>query len=234
MLWRMVPHPPEGADTDPVSEPRQRLRVVFADDHEVYRQSMAERLEQCGIDVVAVAGNGVEAISAVEQHAPDVVVVDLRMPDMSGVAVARRLAERAPASRILVISVSAEEADVTDALQAGARGYVLKDSPVEHVVAGIEAAAAGVSLISQQLASSLLRRARERAVVRPVAAAPPLSKREVEVLELVASGKSNHEIGTDLFIGQRAVRNHISSILTKLQMETRVQAAVQDVRNHTA
>src|ERR687895_571852 len=106
----------------------ETLRVVLVDDHPLYRQGLARVLVESGIDVVAEAGNGLEAISIVELHAPDVAVVDLNMPGLSGVEVTRRLIERTPASRVLVVSVSAQEDDVTEAMLAGASGYVLKES----------------------------------------------------------------------------------------------------------
>jgi DNA-binding NarL/FixJ family response regulator len=109
-----------------VPERSETPRVVVVDDHPLYRQGLARLLVESGIDVVAEAGNGLEAITAVEEHAPDVVVVDLNMPGMSGVEVTRRLIERAPASRVLVLSVSAQEGDVTEALLAGASGYILR------------------------------------------------------------------------------------------------------------
>jgi DNA-binding NarL/FixJ family response regulator len=210
----------------------ERLRVVLVDDHPVYREGLAKLLKECDVDVVAQAGNGPQAIEIVEEVAPDVVVMDLNMPGMSGVDVTRRLNERNPASRVLVVSVSAQEEDVTEAILAGASGYVLKDGPVEEVVAGIQAAANGESLISPRIATMLLRRMRldePMEVDAPVQT--PLSERELQVLRLVAEGKGNHEIGEVLFIGQSTVRNHISSILMKLQVENRVQAAVRAVRD---
>jgi DNA-binding NarL/FixJ family response regulator len=211
----------------------EQLRVVLVDDHPVYREGLAKLLRESGVDVVAQAGNGADAMSIVEEAAPDVVVMDLNMPGMSGVDVTRKLVERTPASRVLVVSVSAQEEDVTEAILAGASGYVLKDGPVEEVVAGIQAAANGESLISPRIATMLLRRMRldepaEAAGTRPV---PPLSERELQVLRLVAEGKGNQEIGEALYIGQSTVRNHISSILMKLQVENRVQAAVRAVRD---
>ena len=210
----------------------EQLRVVLVDDHPIYRQGLAKLLRECGVDVVAQAGNGTEALSIVEEAAPDVVVMDLNMPGISGVEVTRKLVERTPASRVLIVSVSAQEEDVTEAILAGASGYVLKDGPVEEVVAGIEAAANGESLISPRIATMLLRRMRldEPAEVE----APPktpLSERELQVLRLVADGMGNQEIGEALYIGQSTVRNHISSILMKLQVENRVQAAVRAVRD---
>jgi DNA-binding NarL/FixJ family response regulator len=206
--------------------------VVLVDDHPVYREGLAKLLRECGVDVVAQAGNGEGALAIVDDTAPDVVVMDLNMPGMSGVEVTRRLIERTPASRVLVVSVSAQEEDVTEAILAGASGYVLKDGPVEEVVAGIQAAANGESLISPRIATMLMRRMRLDEPADPEApVATPLSERELQVLRLVAEGKGNQEIGEALFIGQSTVRNHISSILMKLQVENRVQAAVRAVRD---
>ena len=219
---------PDQAGTPGPPEP---LRVVVADDHPFYRQGLVKLLTASGIDVVGEAANGAAAIELAEQTAPDVVVMDLNMPGLSGVEATRQLSERLPSTPVLVLSVSAEEADVTDAILAGASGYVLKDAPVEEVVAGIRAAAGGESLISPRIADMLLRKVREaetESYVQPVR----LSDRELEVLRLVADGKANNEIAEMLFISPSTVRNHISSILMKLQVDNRVQAAVRAVRDH--
>ena len=212
----------------------EKLRVVIVDDHPVYRQGLAQLLTKSGIDVVGEAPNGLVALEMVNELAPDVVIMDLNMPQMSGVEVTRRLTERTPVSRVLVVTVSALEADVTDAILAGASGYVLKDGPIEEVVAAIRATAAGESWISSRVAATLLGVVRERQeagadkdVLPPVS----LSHREIQVLSLLAAGKTNPEIGAELVIGPSTVRNHISSILTKLQVDNRVQAAVRAVRD---
>jgi DNA-binding NarL/FixJ family response regulator len=206
------------------------LRVVIADDHPFYRQGLARLLSQSGVEVVGEAANGPDAIELVERTAPDVAVVDLNMPGMSGVEVTRRLNERMPASRVLVVSVSAQEEDVTQAILAGASGYVLKDGPVEEVVAGIRAAAAGESLLSPRIAGTLLDRIRDREV-QPELPPIPLSQRELQVLRLVAQGRGESEIGEALHIGAGAVTKHISSLLMKLQVENRVQAAMRSVQH---
>jgi DNA-binding NarL/FixJ family response regulator len=214
---------------EPSPEP---LRVVLVDDHPIYRAGLARLLRESGIDVVAEVPNGESALTAVEELAPDVVVMDLNMPGMSGLEATRRLVEQSPATRVLVVSVSAQEADVTDAILAGASGYILKESPVEEVVAGIRAAAAGQSLISPRIATMLLQRIRDAGGAVDMDLAPAhLSARELEVLSLMAEGKSNHEIADALIISPSTVHNHISSILMKLQVENRVQAAVRAVRD---
>jgi DNA-binding NarL/FixJ family response regulator len=218
-------HPPARA-----AAPPGILRVVIADDHPFYRQGLARLLSQSGVEVVGQASNGPAAIELVEQTAPDVAVIDLNMPGMSGVEVTRRLNERMPASRVLVVSVSAREDDVTEAILAGARGYVLKDGPVEEVVAGIRAAASGESLLSPRIAGTLLDRIRDGEQVQPGLSPVPLSERELQVLRLVAQGRGESEIGETLHIGANAVTKHISSLLMKLQVENRVQAAMRTVQ----
>jgi DNA-binding NarL/FixJ family response regulator len=208
----------------------ESLRVVIADDHAFYRDGLARLLRESGIDVVAEVPNGESAVQAVLELAPDVVVMDLNMPGMSGQEATRRLSQLAPASRVLILSVSAQEADVTEAVLAGASGYVLKDGAIEEVLAGIRAAAAGQSLISPRIATLLMRRVREAAGADSDLSGVELSSRELEVLGLMAQGKANHEIAQTLVISPSTVHNHISSILMKLQVENRVQAAVRAVR----
>jgi DNA-binding NarL/FixJ family response regulator len=204
-------------------------RVVLADDHPCYRQGLSKLLTESGIDVVAEAGNGWAALKAVESTSPDVAVVDLRMPGLSGAEVTRRLTSDDPPHRVLVLSVSASEADVTAALHAGARGYFLKDGPVDEVVAGIHAVAQGESLFSPRIGAMLLRRMREREQV-PGDITIPLSKREQDVLRLVVEGRSNEKIGEGLSIDSGTARNHVSQILAKMGVDNRVQAAVRAVR----
>ena len=204
----------------------------MVDDHSFYRAGLIRLLNQSGVDVVAEAPNGEAAIRAVAETAPDVVVMDINMPGLSGIEATRRLVQESPATKVLVLTVSADDADVTGAILAGASGYVLKDGPIEEVVAGIEAVAAGQSLISPRVASFMLQHLRDStADVREVTGVR-LSNRELEVLGLLAEGRANQEIAERLVISQSTVRNHISSILLKLQVENRVQAAVRAVRDH--
>jgi DNA-binding NarL/FixJ family response regulator len=198
--------------------PVQPLRVVIADDHPFYRNGLVRSLRASGIDVVAEAPNGEAAIRAVDETAPDVVVMDLKMPVLSGLEATRRLTERAPASRVLMLSVSTEEADLADAITAGATGYVLKDQPVEEVVEGIRSAASGEPHISPAIATLQRRRFRGPAMNLH------LSPRELDVLDLLVEGGDEREIAEILEISPTAVRGHASSILTKL-----VRTAVRTV-----
>jgi DNA-binding NarL/FixJ family response regulator len=209
------------------------LRVVIADDHPFFRRGLAKVLARFGIEVVGEAANGWGAIKAAEETAADVVVLDLNMPVLSGVEVIRRLVERAPTSRVLVLSVSADEADVTDAILAGAGGYVLKDGPVEDVVAGVRALAAGESLISPRIATMLLQRIRDGERARAATQPTPLARPEVELLRLVAEGRTDQEIAGELTIDPSTVGNHVSAVLTKLQADAHAQAAARASRNGT-
>jgi len=208
----------------------ESLRVVLADDHPRFRQRLVRLLQGQGIEVVADVSNGEAAVRAVEEFAPDVVVMDLNMPGMSGLEATRRVTELAPASAVLVLTVSAEAVDVMEAILAGAMGYVLKDSPVEEMVQGIRAAAVGHSVISPRIAMMLLQRARETLAAQGPAD-PHLTTRELEILGLMAKGHSNREIADNLTVTLSTVRKHTSSILRKLQVQNRVQAAVRAVRD---
>jgi DNA-binding NarL/FixJ family response regulator len=170
-------------------------------------------------------------VELVEQFSPDVVLMDLSMPGMSGVEATQRLVAGSPRTRVLVLTVLADEGHVIDALLAGACGYLLKDAPIDRIVDGIRAAAAGESLISPRVAGQLVRRVRQPAESEPALSGADLTPRELEVLELLAKGLDNPEIASALFLSQHTVKNHVSSILAKLQVENRIQAAVRAVRS---
>jgi DNA-binding NarL/FixJ family response regulator len=213
----------------PPERPKQ-LRVVIADDHPFYRDGLARLLRDNDIDVVAEVPNGRAALDAHDRFAPDVMVMDLNMPGLSGIEATRELLKGHPDARVLVLTVSTEEADVTEAIFAGATGYVLKDAPIEEVVAGIRAAANGQSMISPRIATQLLRRIHEEVRGSDARSVSDLSTREIQVLTMLAAGRANHEIAASLHISEGTVRHHISSILDKLQVDNRVQAAVRAVR----
>jgi len=155
--------------------------------------------------------------------------MDLSLPGMSGIEAIRELSTLAPQTRVLVLTISGSEADVTEAILAGACGYLLKDASIQEIIAGISAAAAGESLISSKIAGTLLDRIRASSSDDP-GERPELSEREIDVLRRVAEGKDNVQIAQELFISPNTVKNHISNILAKLQIENRIQAAVYAVR----
>jgi DNA-binding NarL/FixJ family response regulator len=157
-------------------------------------------------------------------------LMDLSLPGMSGIAATQRLAASAPLVRVLILTVSADEQSVTDALLAGACGYLVKDASIEHIVEGIRAAARGESSISPRIASQLVRRLREPPEVEPHPIGAELTPRELEVLELLSKGVDNPGIARALHLSQHTVKTYVSSILVKLQVENRIQAAVRAVR----
>ena len=208
-------------------------RVLLVDDHEIYRAGLRGLLEEAGIDIVAEAANGEAALALVEQKHPNVVIMDLNMPGMGGIEAARQIATVAPLTRVIMLTVSSAAPDITDAVLAGACGYLLKSATTQEIVNGITAAARGDALLSPSVAAKLLERVRE-APARPSVPDPAsasLTERELEVLRLLSSGMDNAEIGRTLFISPSTVKNHISSILLKLQIENRIQAAVYAVRS---
>lgn len=207
--------------------------VVLVDDHDLFRGGLREILEENGLRVVGEAASGGEALDLVERLAPDVVVMDINMPGISGVEATRRLATRAPRARVVVLTISADDGDIMDALMAGAAGYLVKDASVDELVGGIRAVARGESSISPRIAARLLSRMRDgmATTAQPASLHADLTERETQVLRLLAAGKANAEIASDLFISPKTVKNHIASILVKLQMANRIQAAVYAVRS---
>ena len=209
------------------------LRVLIVDDHDLFRSGLRNLLEQEGVNVVGEAPSGQVALRLVGDLAPDVVIMDLNMPGLTGVETTRQLSGIAPLTRVVVLTISADDDDVMNAVMAGACGYLLKDSSVPDLITGIRAAAQGESLISPQIAAKVLQRLRAQSTSEDAAATirAELSDREIEVLKLIANGKDNAQIARELFISPKTVKNHISNILMKLQIDNRIQAAVYAVRS---
>jgi len=210
------------------------IRVMICDDHALFRRGLIMVLEaEDDIAVVAEAEDGEDAVEKAVEHVPDVVLMDVRMPGVDGIEATRRIAEKVPTAKILMLTVSDEEEDLYEAIKAGATGYLLKEVSIEEVAPAARAVVAGQSLISPSMASKLLgefsnlaKRAEERSSVPT----PRLTDRELEVLRLVALGKSNREIAGDLFISENTVKNHVRNILEKLHLHTRMEAVMYAVR----
>jgi DNA-binding NarL/FixJ family response regulator len=206
------------------------IRVLVVDDHELFRRGIIDLLEERGIDVVGQAALGADGIRQASELGPGVVLMDLSMPGMSGIEATQRMTAAAPLARVLVLTMMTEDEYVMNALLAGACGYLLKDAPIDQIVDGIQAAALGESVISPRIAARLVQRLREPPELEPGLARAPLTPRELQVLELLARGLDNAAIARTLFLSQHTVKNHVSSILIKLQVQNRIQAAVRAVR----
>jgi DNA-binding NarL/FixJ family response regulator len=211
-------------------------RVLLVDDHDLFRTGLRNLLDDQDVEVVGECGNGTDALQAVRELAPDVVVMDLNMPGIGGVEATRQISMVAPLTRVLVLTISDQDSDVMDAILAGACGYLLKDASITDLMQGIRSAAVGESLISPTIATKVLQRVRATGGSRRDAELiqSELSARELQVLKLIANGKDNALIAAELHISPKTVKNHISNILMKLQIENRIQAAVYAVRSGLA
>jgi DNA-binding NarL/FixJ family response regulator len=213
-----------GTDTE------DSTRVLLVDDHDLFRAGLRTLLEEQGVRIVGEAADGSQALARVREHAPDVVLMDINMPVMNGVDATREIARTSPLTKVVVLTISDADGDVIDAILAGAGGYLLKDSSIDELLRGIDAAVAGDSLMSPAVAAKLVQRIRSSSTDRGVPRAE-LSERELDVLKLIANGKDNAAIAGALHISPKTVKNHISNILMKLGIENRIQAAVYAVRS---
>jgi DNA-binding NarL/FixJ family response regulator len=209
------------------------IRVLVVDDHDLFRAGLASLLAmQTDIEVVAQASGGRMGVRLADELRPDVVIMDLRMPDVEGPEATRAILERNPRARVLVLTVATDDSDVEAALEAGACGFIAKDTPVGGVAVAVRAAAQGVAWLSPRAAELVLGRVRQRAdgPEFDVGAEEQLSARELDVLRLIARGMENADIAEELAISPRTAKNHVSNILAKLGMPSRVQAAIYAVR----
>jgi NarL family two-component system response regulator LiaR len=200
------------------------IRLLIVDDHKVVRQGLRFLLQhEADIEIVGEAADGEQAVALVRQHVPAVVLLDLLMPKMDGLAALRAIKEISPSTQVIILTSHQGDDELFDAIKAGALSYVLKTAGVDVVVESVRAAARGESLLDPSVAAKVLeemRRARGRDGV------DPLSRREVEVLSELARGRSNKEIAKELSIGEETVKTHVSNILSKLHLADRTQAAI--------
>lgn len=207
------------------------IRVLLVDDHDVFRHGLAQLLRDEGLEIVAEASAGEAGVRLAGELAPDVVLMDLSMPGMSGVEATRAIAAAHRPARVVVLTLSDDDGSMLEALLAGAAGYVLKDATLDQIVAAVQAAAAGDAVIPPRVAPELLRRLRAAEPARTAGdGAVELSEREHEVLRLIVDGRDNAAIAAELFISPNTVKSHIASIFAKLGVENRLQASVQALR----
>jgi len=208
-----------------------QIRVLLADDHAVVRQGIRRFLEEAGdIEVVAEASDGGEAIRLVEEHRPDVAVLDVRMPGITGVEATRRIKARFPDVRVLILTAYDDDPYIFALLQAGADGYVLKTASGDELVRAVHTVYRGETALSPEVASKVVRQARAQ---RPEGAADqvePLTPRELDVLRLAARGLTNRAIGHELGISHRTVQGHLASIYGKLGVSSRTEAVTEALR----
>jgi DNA-binding NarL/FixJ family response regulator len=201
------------------------VRVMVVDDHPMWRDAVARDLAEAGYEVVAAAGNGAQALRVAAAARPDVVVLDLRLPDMPGVEVTRGLRAACPAARVLVLSASGEQQDVLDAVKAGAVGYLLKSAARQEFLDAVRRTADGDAVFTPGLAALVLGEFRRlsAAPAAPDRDVPRLSERETEVLRMVATGMSYKQIAARLTLSHRTVQNHVQNTLGKLQLHNRIE-----------
>ena len=196
------------------------IRVIVVDDHPIVRSGIIGLLSlDEGIDVVGEASDGAEAVALATAERPDVVLMDLRMPNLSGAAATARITATLPDVRVLVLTTHEGDDDILGAIEAGASGYLLKAAPQEEIVAGIRSVAEGHTVLAPSIAATLVTRMRREGTTRP-----SLSPRELEVLRLVSRGRSNPEIARELFIGEATVKTHLLHVFEKLEVSDRTRA----------
>jgi two-component system, NarL family, nitrate/nitrite response regulator NarL len=224
------------------SAPQSTIRILLVDDQPLFRRALATLIAgQPGFTVVGEAENGLEAVEMSRRLVPDLVLLDIEMPVMNGVDATRRIRDEVPGAKVVILTVSEADDHLFDAIRYGAHGYLLKDLRPEQLYELMRAVMRDETPLSPAIAGRLLREYREhpgpsgapdgRHVVTPEASGPQLTNREVQVLQLVADGLSNKEIGVRLSITEGTVKNHVHNALEKLQLENRIQAAAYVVRH---
>jgi DNA-binding NarL/FixJ family response regulator len=207
---------------DQSAPPLGPIRVLVVDDHPIWRDGAARDLAEAGYDVVGTAGNGAQALRVAAATRPQVVLLDLHLPDLSGAEVTRQLLAVSPSVRVLMLSASGERQDVLDAVTAGASGYLLKSAQLAELVAAVRATAAGQAVFTPGLAGLVLGEY-QRLSAPAGEIAPVLTGREAEILRLVAKGLTYPQIATRLTLSTRTVQNHVQNTLSKLQLHNKAE-----------
>ena len=206
------------------------IRLMLADDHRMLREGLRRSMTEEGFDIVGEAQDGVEAVRLAEQLVPDVILMDVSMPNCDGVEACRQVKSRNTSSKVVMLTMHVDKEVLTNAIRAGATGYLIKDCSTREIAEAVRMAAAGDTVLSPQLAKSMLdevRRLDEKAANEDERM---VTKREEEVLQLIADGCSTPEVAERLYISQKTVKNHLASIYQKLDARDRTQAVLQAVR----
>lgn len=209
-------------------------KLIVVDDVPLFRAGLTAALQGAGYDVVGEAGDGEDAIALAEVQQPDIVLLDVLMPVMSGIDALAKIHAVAPKAAVVLLTGSESEEDLVEAVRNGARGYIVKDMPFDQLVAAIDQVAGGGAAISPRMAGKVFDVLRQLLLHRDMVGArkPTLTGREIEVLEMVADGKTSRQIGDLLFISENTVKNHIRNILDKLGLHTRNEAVLYAVREN--
>lgn len=214
---------------------QRRLRLLVVDDHEVVRQGLVALLDRReGFEVVAQAGSVAEAIDAAARFEPDLVIMDVRLPDGSGIEACREIRTARPETRVIMLTSYPDEEAVLSAIIAGASGYLLKQVRGRDLVSALEAVGRGESLLDSAVTEKVLERVRRIATGGASDELADLTSQERKILLLVAEGKTNKEIGAEIFLSDKTVKNYVSSILAKLNLQRRAQAAAFVAKHHLA
>jgi two-component system response regulator DevR len=214
-------------------QPERRLRLLVVDDHEVVRQGLVSLLDRrSGFEVVAQAGSVAESITLAARYEPDVVIMDVRLPDGSGIEACREIRATRPETRVIMLTSYPDEEAVLSAIIAGASGYLLKQIRGRDLVTALEAVGRGESLLDSAVTEKVLERVRRVASGSATDELAELTAQERKILLLVAEGKTNKEIAGDVFLSDKTVKNYVSSILSKLNLQRRTQAAAFVAKRH--
>ncbi|MCP5032833.1 MAG: response regulator transcription factor [Actinomycetia bacterium] len=211
-----------------IARPRTDIKLLLADDHRMLREGLRRSLDELGFNVIAEARNGIEAVDLAAAVRPDVVLMDITMPELDGVEATRQIKAASPEVRIVVLTMHADQDVLTEAIRAGANGYLVKDCSTDEIAMAIDAVSIGETALSPGLAASMLAEVRRQDGNQQPERV--ITAREEEVLQLIADGHSTPEVAEQLFISQKTVKNHLASIYQKLDARDRTQAVLQAVR----
>lgn len=206
------------------------IRLMIVDDHQMLREGLRRSMSEIGFDVIGEASDGDEAVTRATAQRPDVILMDVTMPRMDGVEACRQVKDALPDTHIVMLTMHADQSVLADAIRAGASGYLVKDCSTDEIADAVKIAAAGQTALSPQLAATMLDEVRRMEEQERAQENRLITKREEEVLQMIADGCSTTEVAEGLYISQKTVKNHLASIYEKLDITDRAQAAVEAIR----